>query len=49
MSLDEVQYVVFVYPEIVFIILAMTILLGRYTGYRLSELYRFRSFIQSKK
>ncbi len=30
------------YPELLGIVLAAQILLGRYTGYRLSELYRFR-------
>ncbi len=38
------QYWTFVFPEILLILLAILLLLGRYTGYRLSEYYRFRSF-----
>jgi hypothetical protein len=32
----------FRYPELLGVVLAAQLLLGRYTGYRLSELYRFR-------
>lgn len=42
-------HLVFVFPELLLIVLAVTLLLGRYTGYRLSELWRFRSAIQSHK
>ncbi|KAB7622807.1 inactive transglutaminase family protein [Alkalilimnicola sp. S0819] len=38
-----VQHLVFVFPELLLVVLAATLLLGRYTGYRLSELWRFRS------
>ena len=31
----------FRYPELLGIVLALNLLLGRYTGYRISELYRF--------
>jgi hypothetical protein len=34
------------YPETVGVIMAVQLLMGRYTGYRLSELFRFRDFIQ---
>ncbi|NZA27512.1 inactive transglutaminase family protein [Luteimonas sp. SJ-92] len=40
----RVDYFVFVFPEALLIVLAMALLLGRYTGYRLSELLRFRDF-----
>jgi hypothetical protein len=33
------------YPETIGLIMACQLLLGRYTGYRLSELWRFRDFI----
>lgn len=36
----------FRYPELLGIVLALNLLLGRYTGYRLSELYRFRDLIR---
>jgi protein-S-isoprenylcysteine O-methyltransferase Ste14 len=35
------QYMVFTFPEWLFIVLAVILLLGQYTGYRLSELRRF--------
>lgn len=36
-------YLVFVFPELLLVLLAATLVMGRYTGYRLSELRRFRS------
>ena len=35
------------FPELLLILLAAIILIGRYTGYRLSELIRFKSFPKS--
>ena len=37
----------FVYPELLFAVAAVQVLLGRYTGYRLLELLRFRKFWRS--
>ncbi len=37
-----VRHLLFVFPELLLIVLAATLLLGRYTGYRLTELRRFR-------
>jgi hypothetical protein len=42
MDTDSVKHLVFVFPELLLFVLAATLLLGRYTGYRLLELYRFR-------
>jgi 7 transmembrane helices usually fused to an inactive transglutaminase/Inactive transglutaminase fused to 7 transmembrane helices len=42
MELDLIKHLVFVFPELLLVTLAATLLLGRYTGYRLSELLRFR-------
>ncbi len=39
------EHLLFVFPELLFVILAFTLLLGRYTGYRVVELYRFREFV----
>ncbi len=36
----------FCYPETVLLIMAAQLLIGRYTGYRLMELFRFRDFIK---
>jgi len=43
MSLDFVEHLVFVFPEVLLVVLAATLLLGRYSGYRLLELFRFRA------
>jgi hypothetical protein len=34
------------YPESIGLVMAAQLLIGRYTGYRLSELFRFRDFVQ---
>ncbi|HEY0839086.1 MAG TPA: 7TM domain-containing protein, partial [Vulgatibacter sp.] len=41
---DTLQHFVFTFPEIHLVTLAVLLLLGRYTGYRLSEWTRFRAF-----
>jgi hypothetical protein len=46
LSSHVVTAVMFRHPEILGVVLAAQILLGRYTGYRLSELYRFRDLLQ---
>ncbi|MBF0357779.1 MAG: UUP1 family membrane protein [Magnetococcales bacterium] len=43
MTQDQVEHLLFVFPELLLILLAFTLLLGRYTGYRLMELVRFRA------
>ncbi len=42
-SWEPLQLTFFVYPELILTVAALQILLGRYTGYRLSEIIRFRS------
>ena len=42
MSARPVQHVFFAFPESVLVLVALTLLIGRYTGYRLTELVRFR-------
>ncbi|MFP4251513.1 MAG: inactive transglutaminase family protein [Guyparkeria sp.] len=39
-----VTHLFFVFPELLLVVLAVTLLVGRYTGYRLTELFRFRAF-----
>jgi hypothetical protein len=41
-SAPQVQHVFFSFPELILVLAALTLLIGRYTGYRLSELVRFR-------
>ena len=49
MSLRFLQHLLFVFPELVLIILAGTLLLGRYSGLRLLELKRFKALAQRPK
>lgn len=46
MANDQLQHFVFTFPEIHLVTLALLLLLGRYTGYRLNEWARFRAFRQ---
>ncbi len=43
MSWPPLVHIVFVFPEVLLILFAGTLLLGRYAGYRLTELLRFRA------
>ena len=49
MQIELLRHVIFLYPELLLVILAATILMGRYTGYRLTELIRFREFGGGKR
>lgn len=42
MTNEQLMYVMFVFPELLLVLLAVCLLMGRYSGYRLTELYRFR-------
>lgn len=46
MTIHAVEHIVFVFPELLLVLLALTLLLGRYTGYRLTELWRFRAITE---
>lgn len=43
MSSAWLNHLVFVFPELLLLALAAVLLLGRYSGYRLTELWRFRA------
>jgi hypothetical protein len=43
MGIDWLEHIVFVFPELLLVVLAVTLLAGRYTGYRLLELRRFKA------
>jgi hypothetical protein len=45
MSYPFVSHIAFNFPELLLAVLALIIMLGRYSGYRLSELIRFRSMV----
>jgi len=44
MSIPQLQYWAFYFPELLLVLLAGILIIGRYTGYRFSELIRFKSF-----
>lgn len=43
MNIPQLEHLLFVFPELLLVVLAATLLLGRYSGYRLTELRRFRA------
>ncbi|AKH38322.1 MULTISPECIES: inactive transglutaminase family protein [Nitrosomonas] len=43
MNIDALQHLLFVFPELLLVVLAAILLFGRYSGYRLTELWRFRA------
>lgn len=43
MGSEQLKHLIFTFPELLLVLLAIILLLGKYTGYRLSELWRFRS------
>ena len=43
MGIDTLEHLFFTFPELLLVILAFVLLAGRYSGYRLSELGRFRA------
>lgn len=49
MITPQVRYIVLVFPEVLLLVLAAVLLLGRYTGYRLTELVRFRALAGGSK
>lgn len=49
MSNPLLGHLIFTFPELLLIVLALTLLLGRYTGYRLTELWRFRAVLKEPK
>lgn len=48
MTIRYLEHLVFVFPELLLILLAGTIWLGRYSGFRLLELFRFKSLTKIK-
>jgi len=44
MSYEPLQYLVFAFPELLLILLALILWFGQYRGYRLFELKRFKAF-----
>jgi|TARA_R110002126_G_scaffold110918_2_gene248590 hypothetical protein len=42
MNFPALQYLMFAFPELLFVLLALILMFGEYRGYRLSELFRFK-------
>ena len=47
MGIAWLEHLIFTFPELLLVALAMVVLVGRYTGYRLLELSRFRALAGS--
>ena len=45
MTNENLMYLMFVFPELLLVILGLCLWMGRYTGYRLVELVRFRGML----
>lgn len=43
---EAIEHLFFVFPELLLVVTAVCLLLGRYTGYRLTELRRFRALAE---
>ena len=48
MGMRWLEHLIFVFPELLLLVLAATLLAGRYTGYRLLELRRFKGVLQDQ-
>jgi hypothetical protein len=46
MTNEIMQFWTYTFPEFLLAVLGLIILVGRYSGYRLSELYRFASMVK---
>ena len=46
MGMAWLEHLIFTFPELLLFILALVVLAGRYTGYRLTELRRFKALTQ---
>lgn len=48
MGIAWLEHLIFVFPELLLLVIAMSLLAGRYTGYRLLELRRFKALAPSR-
>ncbi|WP_205342276.1 inactive transglutaminase family protein [Denitrificimonas caeni] len=46
MSISELAYFIFTFPGVLLIMVAFMLAMGRYRGYRLTELFRFKAFLK---
>jgi hypothetical protein len=43
MGMSWLEHLIFTFPELLLVVLSLVLLTGRYTGYRLTELHRFKA------
>lgn len=48
MSAAEIRHLTYTFPELLLVVLAVILVLGQYSGYRLTELRRFQSFLSNQ-
>ena len=46
MSVPELGYFIFTFPAILMVLVGFMLAMGRYRGYRLTELFRFKAFLK---
>lgn len=46
MSIPELTYFVFTFPAVLLVLVGFMLAMGRYRGYRLTELFRFKAFLK---
>ncbi len=46
MSIEQLTYFVFTFPAVLLILVGFMLAMGRYRGYRLTELFRFKAFLK---
>ncbi len=46
MSVPELSYFIFTFPGVLLILVGFMLAMGRYRGYRLTELFRFKAFLK---
>lgn len=46
MSIPELTYFIFTFPAVLLILVGFMLAMGRYRGYRLTELFRFKAFLK---
>ena len=47
MSIPELVYFIFTFPAVLLILVGFMLAMGRYRGYRLTELVRFKAFLKA--
>ncbi len=48
-SIETIEMLIFTNPELLFVVIAILILIGKYKGYRLSELIRFKNLVEQMR